>query len=432
MGITMSRVRGKRFLICHSIVHDLIGSTIVTLDLSTALQEAGAEVLVYATFIGDPAMSLFEERSIRVVDDAAMTEVSFADFDHVWVNSQVLPEVMVDQLRAPLPEPMPSFVFLHMSAIHFAPDEHPYIDHMEERLSSLSLFISPETRRRLLPYFDGEMATEVYPNPTPTAFSQSVHRPKAAPQQVLIVSNHAEPELMRAKDLLVERGLRVRHVGSTGEGQTLVTPEVLAEADVVVSIGKTVQYCLVSGRPVYVHDRFGGYGYLDDDQLEHAARRNFSGRGGRELTAEQIVQEIVDGFPAAVEFHARRRDEFVDTYSIDRVLPRVLEALEPRAIEPLTTSQHLALRSAQAFGARFFHYWGHNANEVRNREALTRDLEAARAETAAARADLAAAHREADSLRAEIDRIHGSWTFRTGSAIVRPASLAKRAVRRRP
>ncbi len=428
----MSDVRGRRFLICHSIVHDLMGSTIVTLDLATHLQESGAEVLVYAAFIGDPAMSLFAERSIRVVDDAGMTEVSFSDFDHVWVNSQVLPEIMVDQLLAPLPETMPSFIFLHMSAIHFAPDEHPYIRGMEERLSSLSLFISPETHRKLLPFFDTEPVTDLYPNPTPTEFSRTAYEPRPAPQQVLIVSNHAEPELMRAKALLAARGLRVRHVGSTGEGQQLVTPEVLAGADVVISIGKTVQYCLVAGRPVYVYDRFGGYGYLDDDRLDLAARRNFSGRGGRELAAEQIVQEICDGFTAAVDFHARRRDEFVRTYSIEHVLPRVLEAVEPREIEPLTTSQHLALRSAQAFGARFFHFWGHNANEVRNREALTRDLAAARAETAAVRDELAASRQEVDALRAEIDRIHGSWTFRTGAAVVRPASSVARAVRRRP
>ena len=428
----MSSLHGKRFLICHSIVHDLMGSTIVTLDLATALQDAGAEVLVYAAFIGDPAMSLFAERSIRVVDDAGMTGVSFTDFDHVWVNSQVLPEAMVDQLRAPLPEPMPTFIFLHMSAIHFAPDEHPYIHQMEERLSSLSLFISPETRRKLMPYFETDVATGIYPNPTPADFSRSVHRPGPVPQHVLIVSNHADPELMRAKDLMRARGLHVRHIGSTGEGQTLVTPEVLDGADVVVSIGKTVQYCLVAGRPVYVHDRFGGYGYLDDDQLEHAARRNFSGRGGRELPAEQIVQEICDGFAAAVDFHARRRDEFVGTYSIDHVLPRVLEAVVPRAIEPLSTSHLLALRSAQAFGARFFHFWGHNANEVRNREALTRDLAAVRAEEARVRDELAASRREVDDLRAEVEQIHGSWTFRTGSAIVRPASSVARVVLRRP
>lgn len=428
----MNGLLGKRFLICHSIVHDLMGSTIVTLDLATHLQESGAEVVVYASFIGDPAKSLFEERSIRVVDDAVMTSVSFVDFDHVWINSQVLPESMVGQLRAPLPENMPSFIFLHMSAIHFAPDEHPYIHQLEERLSSLSLFISPETRRKLLPYFEREMVTEVYPNPTPTEFARRPYDPRPGPQQVLIVSNHADPELMRAKDLLAARGLQVRHVGSTGEGQSLITPEVLADADVVISIGKTVQYCLVAGRPVYVYDRFGGYGYLDDDRLDLAARRNFSGRGGRELVAEQIVEEVCDGFAAAVQFHARRREEFVGTYSIDQVLPRVLDALEPRTLEPLATSQHHALRSAQAFGARFFHFWGHNANEVRNRAALSKELADARVETAAVRDELTASRHEVDALRAEIERIHGSWTFRTGSAIVRPASSVARTVRRRP
>lgn len=428
----MSRVRGKRFLICHSIVHDLIGSTIVTLDLSTALQEAGAEVLVYATFIGDPAMSLFEERTIRVVDDEAMGEVRFSNFDYVWVNSQVLPEVMIDQLRDPLPSTMPSFIFLHMSAIHYAPDEHPYIHEMEERLSSLSLFVSSATRRNLLPYFTRNMATALYPNPTPAEFALRPYSGSNEMRRVLVVSNHATPELMEAKALLRSFGADVVHLGTNGDRKQLVTADVLEGFDVVITIGKTVQYCLVAGRPVYVYDHFGGYGYLCEDNFEHARDWNFSGREGHRKDAQQIADEVVSGFKDAVAFQAGRREEFARIYSINEMLPRVLAQLEPREIEPFEASYHRMVCSAQAFGARFFHYWGHNANEVRNREALTRDLEAARAETAAARADLAAAHREADSLRAEIDRIHGSWTFRTGSAIVRPASLAKRAVLRRP
>ncbi len=425
----MDGLSGKRFLICHSIVHDLMGSTIVTLDLATHLQDSGADVLVYATFVADPAMSLFADRSIRVVTDEAMADVSFADFDHVWVNSQVLPEVMVDQLQEPLPDPMPSFVFLHMSAIHFAPDEHPYIHQLEERLAALSLFISPQIRRDLLPYFDRPMTTELYPNPTPTEFALHVYEPRPRPRSVLVVSNHATPELMAAKDLLTAAGLQVRHIGSTGEGQAFITPEILDEADLVVTIGKTVQYCLVGGRPVFVYDRFGGYGYLDDDQLEHAASWNFSGRRGRTLSAEQIVEEILDGFADAVDFHARRREEFVERYSIDRVLPRVLDALEPREIEPWETSYHHMVRSAQSFGARFFHFWGHNANEVRNRERLTRELSTAHHELAGARDELGGARHEVEALRNEIDLIRASPTFRVGRVIVRPVSIVVRALR---
>lgn len=435
---------GRRFLICHSIVHDLIGSTIVALDLATHLVDEGAEVVVYAAFIGDPAMTLFRDRRIEVVDDHGMEGRAFSDFDVVWVHSQVLPERMVDEFVGQVPERMPDFVFLHMSAQHFAPDEHPYIHELESRLSSLSLFISSETRRLLMPHFDGDVPTALYPNPTPVEFAQQPYAPRDAPASVLVVSNHATPELMEAKQVLRDRGLLVRHVGSTGEGQQLVSADLLDDVDVVVTIGKTVQYALVSGRPVYVYDRFGGYGYLDDDQLAYAQSRNFSGRGGRRLSAEQIADEIVTGYADAVLFGAAHREEFVEAYSIDRVLPRVLAERRARTIEPFPTSYHRMVRSAQSFGARFFHYWGHNANEVRNRQALTRDLEHERSvieslltTAASLRVELEREQEESARARAmvverdrQIDRIHRSWTFRIGRRLVRPISLLRGVTRR--
>lgn len=414
-------VEGRRFLICHSIVHDLIGSTIITLDLATFLEDAGGEVLVYATFVGDPAMSLFADRGIEVVDDAGMEGRSFTEFDVVWVHSQVLPEKMVDELLEPLPDSMPSFVFLHMSSIHYAPDEHPYIHRLEERLSSLSLFISPATRRVLLPYFDTPPPTAIYPNPTPAEFARETYTPRDAPERVVVVSNHADPDLMEAKRLLADRGLDVRHIGRTGDEQTLVTPEVLADADVVITIGKTAQYCLVAGRPVYVYDHFGGYGYLDDDNLSHAQDWNYSGRFGEKRSAKQIADELVTGFADAVTFHASRREEFVETYSIDRVVPHVLAAVEHRQIEPFEQSYHHAVRSAQAFGARFFHYWGHNANEVRNRDRLAAEVEDRDRR-------LEEAWAEASALRDEIERLVGTWSFRIGRLVVRPASALVRWV----
>lgn len=416
-----SLVEGRRFLICHSIVHDLIGSTIVTLDLATFLEDAGGEVLVYATFVGDPAMSLFADRGIEVVDDAGIEGRSLAEFDVVWIHSQVLPEKLVDELLDPLPATLPSFVFLHMSSIHYAPDEHPYIHRLEERLSSLSLFISTATRRVLLPFFDTPPQTGIYPNPTPEAFARKPYTPDGSLERVMVVSNHADPELMRAKRLLADRGLDVRHIGRTGDEQTLVTPEVLADADVVITIGKTAQYCLVAGRPVYVYDHFGGYGYLDDENLSHAQDWNYSGRFGEKRSAEQIADELVAGFRHAVTFHAARRDDFVELYSIDHVVPRVLSAIEPRQIEPFEPSYHRMVRSAQAFGARFFHYWGHNANEVRNRERLTSELEDRDRRLDQARA-------EATALRDEIVRLEGTWSFRVGRLVVRPVSALVRGI----
>lgn len=414
---------GTRVLVCHSIVHDIIGSTVVTLDLATALRDHGADVTVYATFVGEPASLLFAERGIQVLDDEGLGDLSWRDLDLVWVHSQVLPQRMVEELGEPWPEDGPAFVFLHMSALHYAPDEHPYIHQLEERLSSLSLFVSEQTRDQLLPYYVDPPPHALYPNPTPRAFCASAPEPVEVPRRVLLVTNHADADLLGAREVLRARGLTVRHVGSSGEGQQFVTPELLAEHDVVVTIGKTVQYCLVSGQPVYVYDHFGGYGYLDEGSLPLARRHNFSGRGGERRSSEQIADEILDGYGDAVAFHRDRRDAFIEELAIDRVLARVLDGLEPRRVEPFPPSYVRVVRSAQAFGSRFFHYWGHNANEVRNRRRLESEVEGLGHELARTRED---ADRRVAALVDELDGVRASWTFRIGRVAMLPVRAARR------
>lgn len=421
---------GRRVLVCHSIVHEIIGSTVVTLDLATELAARGADVLVYAAFVDDPAAALFAERGLEVVDDAGLEGTVLADLDLVWVNSQALPVVLVDQLSTTPSTALPSFVFLHMSALPYAPDEHPYVHQLEERLSSLSLFVSPWTRDELLPYFETPPPHDLYPNPTPREFTVAVPEPPAEPRSVLVVSNHADPDLMAAKDVLRDRGLQVRHLGSSGEGQAFVTPEVLAEHDVVVSIGKTVQYCLVSGRPVFVYDHFGGFGYLDADTLPTARHHNFSGRGGRRMTPEEIADALLAGYPAAVAFQREQRDDLVATYAIDRVLDRVLAAVRPRDVAPFPSTYLLALRSTQTFGMRFFHYWGHNANEVRQRHAHVREIEELRDEVERRGRHVADLEREVEQVRGalteELAAVRASYTFRIGRVAMLPVRVARR------
>ncbi len=417
---------GRRFLVCHSIVQGYMGSTIVTLDLATYLVGEGADVVVYAAFVDEPAASVFRGRGIVVVDDEGLTDDMLDGLDYVWVNSQVIPELLVDRLAVSPHQSLPRFVFHHMSPLPYAPDEHPYIHQLEERLASVSVFMSTATRDDLRPYFAQELPTAIYPNPAPVEFALTPYlppKPRAA-RKVLIVSNHAAPELLEATDLLRAEGLEVRWFGAGRDEYALVTAETLRDVDVVVTIGKTVQYCLVAGRPVFVYDHFGGYGYLTDESIDYAAHRNFSGRGGRCLAAGEIVDELVSGFSAAVDFQAKRRERFVETYSIDHALPRLLGQVTDREIEPFETSYHLVTRSAQVFGARFYRHWGHNVNEVRIREDMTRDLDRLRGE-------LEAARQESEVARREVADVRRSQSYRLGNLLIRPATFLKRLVGRR-
>ncbi len=120
-------------------------------------------------------------------------------------------------------------------------------------------------------------------------------------ERVLCVSNHLPAELQGLRRALAGSAVRVDFVGRRSGGRVRrVDARLLAAYDLVVTIGKTVQYALAAGIPVYCYDRWGGHGYLAMDSLEHAEATNFSGRCcGRRLTAEAIAAEIRAGFEAA-------------------------------------------------------------------------------------------------------------------------------------
>lgn len=420
----MFELAGRSILITHTMIHRIMGSTVAALELATHLHERKAHVTVYASFIDDPLKSLFLERGIALESDES--ELEIGDFEIVWVHSQVLPESWMRRLGDMSPSERPRFIFHHMSAIEYAPDEHPYMWGLEERLASLSLFISPMTRDKLLPYYDRVPPTALYPNPAPVEWRElSPRKNPDFPREVVIVSNHVVAEMEKAADVLRERGCRVRHFGSSGDSYELVRPEHLSRADLVVTIGKTVQYCLVAGIPVYVYDHFGGYGYLSDENFELAQYRNFSGRGGWQLGPEELVDDILDGFRDAARFQAGRLEEFRRTYSLDHVVDRVmLLAQGDHQGAQLEPSLICASASAQHFASRAYQHWGHLRNADADRERLSAELPGALRRIE----ELESVQSEQ---RSELEQLRGSWSFRVGRRIVAPISALARRLRLR-
>jgi hypothetical protein len=105
--------------------------------------------------------------------------------------------------------------------------------------------------------------------------------------------------------------------------------ELLAKFDAVVTIGKSTQYCLVIGLPVYSYDHFGGAGWLSDGNFAFEAFNNFSGyKTQRKLSAYQIASEIRDGFQDARLWSEENRVKFSEHYSLDRQMGVLLHSLK--------------------------------------------------------------------------------------------------------
>ncbi len=142
-------LQNKRVLITQNNLSDLAGSEIVTLELSEFFTSRGAQATVYTYGFGEPISEEFSKLpNVKVVTNI-QNDLSFSDFDIVWVHHQILPINMFDELASGCK--IPVVVFNHMSTI--APLELPHLNGLEKTLASLILFNSFEGRRRQKHYF---------------------------------------------------------------------------------------------------------------------------------------------------------------------------------------------------------------------------------------------------------------------------------------
>lgn len=400
----INQLYGKRFLITQPIIRNFTGSIVVTLELAAYLQSQGAEVTVYTAFYDQPVKTAFENVNIKVTSSKEEPNFALQDFDYIWVHSQILPYSIVRRLNE-LSKSSTRFIFLHMSPHHvLAPDEFPWIYQLEDKLTNLRLVISEETASAQNQYLNFS-PTLFFRNPAPVEFCEIERVPSKTLKKVLVVTNHPPVELDETIAILREQHpeVMIETFGETFDWQKVITASELKKYDAIITIGKTVQYGLVAGIPVFVYDKFGGFGYLNKGNYEVAKRQNFSGRGGNKLTAREIVNRLIDEYVPARQFALDHRPDFIDTYSIDNVVPQIIQSVPERCRIDFSSEYIKALLAAQRIAHEFFQALGMSRNFY---ERANSDIDALQADISALQANVAEHQQVIKALERDIDSLH--------------------------
>lgn len=196
---------------------------------------------------------------------------------------------------------------------------------------SLITAISPEIIARYRDEFQlDENLFTLVPNPLPLDFLEksAVKTEWAAkPDKVAVVSNHKVQELL---DMAEVAPWRTDFFGKNYENSVNITPELLLGYDAVITIGKTVQYGMGLGIPVFEYDHHGGCGWITPENMESEARTNFSGRStyaGRDAAA--LVRDLAAGYANAAAQAPRLRKMALETFSIFKLITRQLRLVAP-------------------------------------------------------------------------------------------------------
>lgn len=314
----------RRALISTNHLDTWAGSELVVLELAEGLLARGWTVTLHAPFYRDGfATAAIDQRIEWVKDFADLADVGA--YDLVYSQHGALTGYWARQSGENLfGADRPAYVFAHLSPKE--PLEQPSSP-AELHMADLVLANSPETLASLTLHGGVFAKAQVMPNPAPAVFGDAV-RPRAAGQatRLLVVSNHVPEELAGAIPLLKEAGLQVARMG-LGHGPRRLLPDDLAQADAVVTIGKTVQYAARAGCPVFCYDRFGGPGWLTPDNTAAAERANFSGRCTPTSLAPHHLANALGAVPgAAVDWATQMTGDVPQRFRWEHWLDRI-EAL---------------------------------------------------------------------------------------------------------
>lgn len=315
---------------------------------------------------------------------------------------------------------MPVFIFLHMSCFDYIPDEHPWIYDLENKLSSLSLYISEETLESNKKY-GLPSKVNFFRNPAPLEFRKLTERKiYRTIRRVLIVSNHPPKEILDAREILVNDGVKVDIYGEGRDNYSPLSAEVLKKYDAVITIGKTVQYCIVGSLPVYIYDWFGGPGWLSKSNFGLAKQHNFSGRPFSQKTGEEIAQEILDGYVDALNFHLDNLSKNIDEFKIDFAIGKVMQEVEPMEIKPLE-NEYIESVKAAVHCAEIRFISSEELGDANKRcDDLTRQIEDYRAQV-----------KELEEYKKKYFEVAGSKRMRILDNILKPHDKMKKFLKRK-
>lgn len=439
----------RHVLITQWQMRQFTGSEMVTLELAEHFADAGARVTVVVHQHGGQISAMLRaagDVKLWSSRDAGLADHLRADPpDLAWIHHQIVPEVL---LSGELDVPM---VFNHMSP--YQPLEQVLVPDVERALATALIFNSPESLdgqrdSGSLAGFDADRL-RVFANPAPDAMAGVVRRRRDGDRlRVLMVSNHVPAELHEAMALLPPEVEVTRVGGQADRGATpaRVDAALLSGFDAVLSIGKSVQYALVAGLPVYCYDRFGGPGWLNPENVPLARHHNFSGRGFARKAPQDIARELADGYARAADDADTLRADHTDGLLLGPALAELWEFCQarPRAAGTPDGAALAAHRSVQSLVRE----WG--ILQARSQKALAeaavvpglrRDLVQASAGRAAAERATTAERRTADGLRRRakqaesrvrrLEKLHGRRIVRGATWLVRAVDRVAGRVRRK-
>lgn len=273
------------------------GSELVSVELAEFYASLGYNVTLYSPQISAPLIQTIKRDKITLtVTKPSLEELH--TFDIVWSHHGLL----LDEINTVNKKPHQLIVSNHMSS--WLDIELPKYgaDQVDVILAN-----SEETRSKMSDAHKSKC--QLFQNPAPQIKWAEVNNNRKKPL-ALSISNHRPPELITFMGTHQDK-IDFELIGLKTQNYIRLSAQKIFEInpDFVICNGKSVQYALAAGVPVFLYDNFFGCGWLNEDNFMQAEYFNFSGRGFNITPA----LETMLGFESvsAIEMTEKRQEKFI-------------------------------------------------------------------------------------------------------------------------
>ncbi len=274
----------KKVLITNFAIRDYTGSEIDSLDIANYFLKQDYKVDIFTLNFNEPLKSkVNKEIFVYTYDDV---EKLSTHYDLIWAHHFPLLDYLLFNKK------ITATYINFVSLSSYDPLEFPPLYY--EELSNLCL-LSEEAKKVYEEKIELKDTT-IFPNYIPNEFLDVAPKEVKELNKICIISNHVPEELEKCAEIFNNEGIKTDIYGMRHKFEK-ITPELLKDYDLAITIGKSVLYSLYLKIPCFIYDHFGGDLFLNKDNITNSYNYNFSGRACRiKLSAEEMHQYIKENF----------------------------------------------------------------------------------------------------------------------------------------
>lgn len=161
---------------------------------------------------------------------------------------------------------------------------------------SLTGVVSEKVKRALMEKGFDTSNSYILPNYATKECFDVEYNKRQSLNKIAIVSNHLPNELEEFAKLARKSNIIVDIYGFNHKIE-YITPELLADYDLVISLGKTVFFALAIGIPCYTYDENVSEGYITKENIELNLKNNFANNIGYSAkNPNEIYDDIINNY----------------------------------------------------------------------------------------------------------------------------------------